>query len=156
MGNPFNKSDPFETTFENLTGQAAKAGQQVKKTVDTTAVAVGQDMKEQVFGEPDSKVNEAGDEATAKKQAEDRQKAEEKKQVNISQTRRNLESLNMEILKIRKEKIKKDKERLKGPAGEQRPKRAEEAQKKQEKESLLTKMLKGRQGSREVGKGVSG
>ena len=158
MGNPFNKADPWETSLENLTGQAAKAGASVKKAADTAAVTLGKDIKEQVFGEPVPETNQAQNASQEQIKEGEKQGAEEKKQINIARTRENLQGINMEIRRIREEKLKKDKERLKSPEQTQKPgeKKTEEGHKKQEKESLLQKMLKGKQGSREIGKGVSG
>jgi hypothetical protein len=148
------KADPWEeSSFENLTGQAVKAGQQVKKATDTAAKAVEQDIKEQVLGV--SPALPRDDKNGASSGVLHEQQLDEKKQINLSQTRRGLEEINMAIRKIREEKRKKEQSAVNKPA-EGGKERKKEMTQKNEKESMLQKMLRGKQGSREVAKGVSG
>jgi hypothetical protein len=137
------KADPWgESSFENLTAQTAKATQQVRK-----------DIKEQVLG-VDPTLSRSKDEATLGIDSQKEEKVEDQKQVNMAQTRKNLEEINMGIKKIKDAREKEFRERMSPKKGTE--KKREEVEEKQKKDSLLQKILKGKQGSHEVGKGVSG
>lgn len=144
-------NNSFEASFENLSTKA----KQVTKTVvsDVKQQVTGQEVKAQ-----DSVVNSQGDlmqQLGLKPLAEEKKENVEQKQNELlSQTRNNLDKINREIEEARKKRLKVQESRLKEEQQVKQQKKVEENKKKED--PFWKKALRGKTGSQEAAKNVSG
>lgn len=162
MGNPFQKADPWETSFETMTTKAQQAGTQVKKSAAGMAKAAAGDVKAALTGDfqngsLETMAGQAGQNSQTQTAGNPNIPAmaelEKQKRELLAQTRQNLERINMEIKRARDERLKKEEERKKTEEKKKEQKKAVE-QKKKEEDPAWKKML--RKGSHEIAKGISG
>jgi len=145
--------NPYETSFENLTGNVQASAKKVVKTAGDTAGAVVQDVKDS-FGGPAPSKNLVEEVGLKQVSAKDGKQAEEERKKNLELTRRNLEQINQAIKRARDERLKKQAEAAKQAEQVKQAKKAEEKKKKED--PVWKKMLKGSMGSKEMSRNVSG
>src|SRR3989344_4690938 len=145
--------NPYESSFETLTGQAATGVKKTIKAAGDAAAVMIKDAADSLGGQTKSTslVDEVGLQPLGQTQA--KQAEEERKKV-LMQTRQNLEQINQAIKKARDERLKKELEVKKVKDQETQKKKMEE--KKKQEDPLWKKMLKGSMGSKEMGKNVAG
>lgn len=150
--------NPFESTFETMTGQAKATAKVVQQTVSDTAKTAVTDVKQQlgmdVGGgqqEP-SLLEQSGVKQLPKQQ---QQTLQQQQQQVLEQTRQNLQKINQEIDQVRQTKIKREQE-VKKAEQQKKQQKKEEEKKKKEEDPVWKQMLKGKMGSKESMKNVAG
>lgn len=145
-------SNPFETSFENLTTKAGGAAKKVVKAAGDAAGTLTADVKQQVTGDYSKSLVEEVN--LQKVNPLQQQQLQQQQQQNLSQTRANLEQINQAIKRARDERMKKQAEQVKQVEQAKQVKKMEEQKKAQE--PAWKKMLKGKMGSREMAKNAGG
>lgn len=143
--------NPFEASFENLTTNVKNSAKQAIKTT-------GNEVKLQVMGEkalePVSNVGLLEQLGLKQVPVEEKKQVEEKQKVVLSQTRQNIERINQDIEQARKLRAKGVEEKKKE---EMKHKQELEVKKNRQKQDPLWKrLLRGKTGSQEAPKNVSG
>lgn len=155
--------NPFESSFENLTKSAQSGVKQVQKQMSQGVGSVVSDMKQQITGgeqKPNVQQNSASGggflEQLGLQKVPAQQKADDsaQQQQQLAHVRQNLQKLNEDIEKVRRERIQREQEKRKSEQQEQQKKKSLEEQKKSD--PIWKKMLKGSQGAHEGNKHVSG
>lgn len=144
--------DPWGDTsnFE----QIQQTARPVVKAVTKAAAAVAGDIKQQVGGEgvrdeASTKSKPAQTKGDAAKGGASNAVGDDKQKALMQQTRQNLVRINEEIKKAREAREKKYQERMQTAKREKQEKQAESQEKKKD-ESVLARLMRGKQGSREA------
>ncbi len=135
----------FQNPFESIEGIAKAAVPPIKKAVK----AVVQDAKQQLTGEYSAQ-NETPGGVKEIPVYEQKQIEDDSKRL-LDETRMRLERINADIKRAREQRLSKIQQKEQAKAQEKQKKEFE--QKKKDEDPAWKKMLKGKTGSREAGRG---
>jgi len=144
----------LQDSFETIEGISKSAVKQVKKSASDTAVAVAGDVRSQMTGRDAAAGIEQGKSNQPLDPGAQKSIADENKKV-LDQTRQNLERINAQIKRAREDRLKAESQKEQKQEAEKREKQ-EEVHKKQKEETVLSRLLLSKQGSREANQRTGG
>jgi hypothetical protein len=145
-----------QDSFENIEGIVKKAVKQTAKAVGGAVKAIAGDAVTQITGNyPEEEQAEQGQSQTQQSQKPDptltpgqQQTIAQQNQMNLDQTRQNIQKLNADLQRIRQERKQKEQESIKAKEQEKKQKVVSE-EKKKEEVPVWKQMLGGKKGTRE-------
>jgi hypothetical protein len=149
---------PLQDSFEDIEGIFRHAAKQAVKSAGDTVKAAASDAKQQLTGEYPQQV-EQGQQSppgsvTGGQLSDQEKNTKDKQQALLVQTRKNIQNINVQLVKIRQEREKKEQENRR--AGEQEKRQEKLREEKKKEEPVWKQMLKGKKGTHEASQRVAG